>query len=47
MFKYELNDFYNVANYSGDYVKHYLEAIGITKLESFLNQPTPEDEISP
>lgn len=47
MFKYKLNDFYNIADYDSNYVKHYLEAIGITKLESFLDTPPLEDELNP
>lgn len=47
MFEYRLNDFYNVADFEGDYVKNYLKAIGIEETDSFLVGPKDGDEISP
>ena len=47
MLKYKLNDFYNIADYSSDYVENYLKAIGIENITSFLNMPAQGDELDP
>lgn len=47
MFKYKLNSFYNVADYTDNFVEHYLKAINIDEVSSFLIGPKPEDELDP
>ena len=47
MFKYKLNSFYNVADYSEKWVENYLKAININKISSFMEGPSPEDELDP
>ena len=46
MFKYKLNTFYNVADYSEDYIGNYLKAIGISDANKFMS-PSPVDELDP
>lgn len=46
MFKYKLNNFYNVNNFTENYLNEYLKAIGIKNITNFLN-PNEEDELSP
>ena len=46
MFKYKLNNFYNVNDFTENYLNEYLKAIGIKNIINFLN-PHKEDELSP
>ena len=46
MFKYKLNNFYNVNDFTENYLNEYLKAIGIKNIINFLN-PREEDELSP
>ena len=46
MFKYKLNNFYNVNDFTENYLNEYLKAIGIKNITNFL-KPHEEDELSP
>ena len=47
MLKYQLCDYFSVHNFKQDYVKEFLKVLGINRLESFLGDPNPADEITP
>lgn len=47
MLQYKLNNYFHVSDYDSDYLKHYLEAIGIHQVNSFLDKPTDTDELDP